>query len=155
MIKPQIDFNLRCPYGNPGDWLWVRETWRPEELDSGEDGIRFRADAIFRGIDNTQDAAEKWFQVYSEKENWEHWRPSIFMPRWASRITLEIINVRVEHIQGITFIDAKAEGVTYEKGHVDPRDAFRHLWDSINKKRGLGWNENPWVWVITFNQIER
>lgn len=147
--KSNINHAIECPYGKPGDLLWVRETWRPEELDSGNDGIRFRADAVFKGIDNTQAAAEKWFQVYSEKENWKLWRPSIFMPRWASRITLEITHVRVERVQYIKLSGAKAEGVEHDyENNLTTIENFAVLWDSINKKRGFGWDENPWVWVI-------
>jgi hypothetical protein len=84
------------------------------------------------------------------------WRPSIFMPRWASRITLEIISVRAERLQDIREEDALAEGCTKESsngtafgpGHFTARLDFMMLWDSINAKRGCPWDANPWVWRI-------
>jgi hypothetical protein len=87
------------------------------------------------------------------------WRPSIHMPRGASRISLEIIGVRVERLQEISHEDAGAEGI--QPGTYDLRDqrltvnqiAFSHLWDSINAERGLGWESNPWVWVVEFKNI--
>ncbi|MFZ5833601.1 MAG: hypothetical protein ACOY3P_26230, partial [Planctomycetota bacterium] len=83
------------------------------------------------------------------------WRPSIHMPRWASRITLEITSIRVERVQAISNIDAKEEGfvdsaLVFKEGGSTARDAFARLWDSINAKRGYGWDKNPWVWVVAF-----
>jgi hypothetical protein len=84
------------------------------------------------------------------------WRPSIFMPRWASRITLEVVDVRVERVQEIGNVDALKEGTpdlrTKENGW-DMRDCFRSLWNTINQKRGYGWEKNPWVFVICFKRI--
>ncbi|KVO11765.1 hypothetical protein WJ73_19665 [Burkholderia ubonensis] len=96
------------------------------------------------------------------------WRPSIHMPRWASRITLEIIGVRVERLQDISEADARAEGVTIEEWHKvghclgpgrgadQPLSirAFRELWDGLNAACGYGWDANPWLWVIEFRRIE-
>jgi hypothetical protein len=73
------------------------------------------------------------------------------MPRYASRITLEVTDVRVERVQNITDEDALAEGVDQD-GYI-PRVQFKNLWDSINAKRGAGWDVNPWVWVIEFERI--
>jgi len=96
------------------------------------------------------------------------WRPSIFMPRWASRITLNITEVRAERLQDISEEDAIAEGVTGPHdvwypafrvpGDSKPRyssakSAFTDLWDSINAKRGFGWDTNPWVWAISFERV--
>lgn len=81
------------------------------------------------------------------------------MPRWASRITLEIVSVRVERLQDITEEDAIYEGMvpTYDHDSVPEKDAtemFQKLWDSINEKRAFGWDANPWVWVIEFKIVE-
>lgn len=129
---------IACPFGQSGDRLWVRETWFDATpfLDApvfsdlmGK--FAYKADGTFIGC--------------------HKWRPSIHMPRVASRITLAIDDVRLEHLQSVTYIDAKAEGVTYEKGYVDPRDSFRRLWESI---AGPGsWDINPWVWVISFRVV--
>ena len=143
-----------CPYGKPGDRLWVRETFA-EGL-SNKEGIAYRA-------------TSKWYDFEDgTPENFKEikWKPSIFMPRWASRITLEITNVRVERLQDISEEDAKREGVEsnfdegvvyygpLNKGHADARIAFSWLWDSINAKRGYSWESNPWVWVVEFKRIK-
>ncbi len=141
------EFIQRCFYGEVGDRLWVRETWKCEELEPyGEDGVRFRADGVFRGIENSREASQKWADANREGGKW---RPSIFMPRWASRITLEVVNVRVERVQEISEEDAMAEGVTSPGAKLH----FRKLWDEINDKRGFGWDANPWVWVVEFTPI--
>lgn len=133
-----------CRYGQPGDLLWVRETWRTESdayndlspsLLSGEETILYDADGD-----------------WSLNKTVGRGRPSIHMPRWASRITLKITDVRVEHLQSITFNDAKAEGVEYEKGYTDPRLAFLRLWESINGEDS--WGLNPWVWVVEFERAQ-
>jgi hypothetical protein len=91
------------------------------------------------------------------------WRPSIFMPRWASRITLKITDVRVERLQDISEDSAMAEGaqkygetpdgeLLFDVGSY--RYGFKLLWDSINAKRGYGWDANPYVWVIEFRRVE-
>jgi len=151
---PDIDIEeIKCPYGIASDRLWVRETWRAEELDPyGEDGIRYKADRAFIQIENSQKASEKWLDARYTKKGDRYpdgqWRPSIFMPRWASRITLEIKDVKVERVQKITEEDAIAEGCA---GAFLPADCeFELLWNSFNAKRGYGWNKNPWVWVVKF-----
>jgi hypothetical protein len=135
-----------CPYGAPGDSLWVRETW---------------------GLYDTEpkDGPEKAVVFYraSDGENYELryqlWRPSIFMPRWASRITLRITDVRVERLEEITEDDAIAEGAPLGRvlgygriGMQSHKEGFINLWDSINAKRGYPWTANPWVWVIEFER---
>lgn len=124
-----------CPYGAPSDRLWVRETWAP----TGEPGR-----ALYRSDFPDGPLSIKF-------------RPSIHMPRRFSRITLEVADVRVERLQGISYEDLAAEGIQeiIDAG-VDhdgwPRDAYRSLWESIN---GAGsWDENPWVWVIEFRRID-
>jgi hypothetical protein len=116
-------------YGAPGDLLWVRETWL-EQLDGT---ILYCADA------------DEWDKAWK-------WKPSIFMPRKYSRITLEIIGVWANRLQEIDNNAALAEG-TPDNG-LDIRECFQHLWDSINGKRpGCAWSDNPWVWSIGFWRI--
>ncbi|WP_312996440.1 hypothetical protein [Leclercia sp.] len=135
---------IHCPYGKPGDRIWVRETF-------GDCGVRlvYRAD--------TDDGA---------KCKVKRWTPSIHMPRWASRILLEITDVRVERLNDISEEDARAEGIVdggclncgepEPCGCVNPEpdatDAFAYLWQSIYGQEN--WNANPWVWVIEFKRIE-
>jgi hypothetical protein len=99
------------------------------------------------------------------------WRPSIFMPRLYSRITLEVVGIRVERVQDISASDALAEGIERSQrvkgmaviknddlgGYdvVKPVYAFYRLWDSINAKRGYSWESNPWVWVIEFKRVKK
>jgi len=145
---------VKCSYGKPGDSLWVRETWRTEELESGLDGIRYRADNEFVAIENTKDAANLWLAAARTKK----WQPSIFMPRWACRLRLEITGVRVERLQDISEEDAKAEGVSAWHDATNGtvyRPEFQTLWQSINGKRpGCTWQDNPHVWVIQFRRME-
>lgn len=160
-----------CPYGRPGDRLWVRETWamRDDTEPGTEHAKRYLGYKADGGGFDPHDPMN-W-------HSWSRWRPSIHMPRWASRLLLDVREVRVERVQDITEADAIAEGIkqafcphcgyTYLDcqiqadhrlcGHDTPestRDAFAKLWDSINAKRGYGWESNPWVWVISFRRIE-
>jgi len=133
-----------CPYGQPGDRLWVRETWCMNEPPSG---------ALYRATDQYSFVALAEARVKQGLDL--KWTPSIFMPRWASRITLEITKVRVERLQQISHSDATAEGcrpycVAFDKL---PAQEYRDLWDKINLKRGFGWDVNPWVWVIEFQRV--
>lgn len=130
-----------CPFGVPGDRLWVRETWRalrrfeshkPRDVPS-DSWIVYDADTA------TGDARPAPVGRMGKL------RPSIFLPRWASRITLEVVSVRVERVQSIAALDAAAEGTTHS--------GFRLLWDSLNAKRGYGWDANPWVWRIEFRRV--
>lgn len=157
----------RCPYGQPGDRLWVREAHAivPRTAYAHSDGVV----QALRPDDN-HDAA-----VY--REGWERsapgrWRPSIHMPRWASRITLEITDVRVQRLQEVSENDAMAEGVQLgaapedytgddvldsDCGYFTPRscrEGFRSLWNTLNAERGYGWDVNPWVWALTFKRVE-
>lgn len=120
---------LPCPYGVPGDLLWVREAWAL--TDQAGDHIT-DARVVYRATDPDWETMEGW-----------KWRPSIFMPRWAARIWLRIVSRRLERLQQITGEDAYREGCEY-------RNDFPVLWDELNAKRGVGWETNPWVWVIEF-----
>lgn len=134
-----------CPYGQPGGQLWVRETWARDDEDGA---IMFRAD-LGRDIN-----ADAWEQGRVDGVPRYRWRPSIFMPRWASRITLEVTGVRVERVQDISRGDAMAEGCPFAnmaRGD-DPRHWYAELWGSIH---GPGsWDANPWVWVIEFKRVD-
>lgn len=156
------EWSFNCPYGIPGDRIWVREScWlRPER---SERDMREGADTwpkvVYRADGEPNGAG------WCKENNWKA-TSSIHMPRWASRITLEITNVRVERLQEITRKDALAEGVQYTPnicggaylpcegdGFADSaQDAFAFLWDKINAKRGYPWESNPWVWVIEFKR---
>lgn len=162
-----------CPYGKPGDRLWVRETWRPQDGMTIEcqyaDEIEYRADG---------DRPKQPTDCY--------WKPSIFLPRWACRLVLEIVAVRVERVQDISEADCKAEGVSlpwaevngqkrpllrltgkYPPGdYLEPlvdrkpwtatellRAHYASLWDTLNAKRGFSWASNPWVWVVEFKRL--
>lgn len=147
---------LRCPYGQPGDRLWVRETWRGLDGWRPENGhlIEYRAD---RGKE-WREAPE---EVLSYQFTGEKWRPSIFMPRWASRLTLEVVSIGVERLQVITEEDARAEGCGLRPGGQDGEAAktaryrFEELWTEINGKRdGASWAINPWVWVVSFRRVQ-
>ena len=136
-------------YGWIGDRLWVRETWTAGRIDSP-----VPIDVI--SMMNPRETA-LYYKVAESPQKVFRWRPSIHMPRWASRITLEIVNVRVEHVQEITEQDAKCEGaadVGDKWRGFSYVDGFHFLWDHINAKRGFGWDVNPWVWVIEFKRIE-
>jgi hypothetical protein len=153
-----------CPYGPPGSKLWVRESCRADELPSGLDGVRYLADDSFIPIANSEEASEQWVELacYGMKKSGRpecRTVPSIHMPRWASRILLEITNVRAEKLSYISEADAIAEGVNvHPDHHGKPRDsiyspvqAYRDLWEQIN---GSGsWAANPFVWVIQFTRV--
>lgn len=144
-----------CPYGIPGDRLWVRETWAIADCGSR---VSTKAEAWPKGfpIDRLE------YPVSDTKYFWNK-RSSRFMPRWASRILLEVTDVRVQRVQEISSDDARWEGVEdcHENGHDDCfygthgwRCSFERLWNSINAKRGFGWAENPWVWAVSFKVIQ-
>jgi hypothetical protein len=214
--KP-TDKYLACPYGVPGDRLWVRETWgyRGAKWDGAvpdiwQTQIALAADDSVRVIDLPDQTFSEWKCQRKRRQgesaedyddyltrSFHDWRPSIFMPRWASRITLEITDVRVQRVQDISEGDAEAEGAepcdsglecsecpwigfedTPEVKRTDGEDwgflcpncsqlcahhpideqyrfGVRHLWDSINAKRGFGWEANPWVWALTFRRVSQ
>jgi hypothetical protein len=117
-----------------GDRLWVRETWG--EMEQVHTGNRF----IVYAADGEPEDDSGFFPL-------EKWKPAIYMPRRASRITLEITNIRAEQLNDIAHEDATAEGCSNA-------EAYRELWDELNAKRGFGWDANPWVWVIEFERVE-
>ncbi|MFV8250218.1 hypothetical protein [Bdellovibrio bacteriovorus] len=137
---------IQCPFGKPGDRLWVRETFLPFDLDWKYPG---RPHDLRDG---------PWPNVAYEADQDHHrndclkWRPSIHMPRWASRITLEIKNVRVERLQAISEEDAKAEGVFLNQETGSYVGSFHWTWDITYGADS--WKENPWVWVIEFERVK-
>lgn len=155
-----------CPYGAVGDRLWVRETFCQKLNRDGYFAYNakgnldptccwYRADGM-QIVASDGDGGLRYRKDGSEASPWT---PSIHMPRWASRLTLEITGVRCERLCEITEEDAKAEGVEpYSRGYTDQATcqwAFQELWNSINAKRGFGWDANPWVWVVEFKRVER
>jgi hypothetical protein len=137
--SPGMGEPVRCPYGKPDDRLWVRETFATRHpYDLEEEHLTYRADylGLSEGI-----LSAGW-----------GWKPSIFMPRWASRITLEVTNVRVERLQDISEEDCQAEGIEEVAGSDDFRAMYKVLWDSINGKK-YPWASNPWAWVVEFNKL--
>ncbi len=140
---------IHNPYGFPGDRLWVRETWGlydTEPKDGKDNAIVF-----YKATDNER-----------HELRYQLWRPSIFMPRWASRITLEVTGVRVERLQDISPGDAWAEGIIppYYKtpgtigGDWSVLTCYEELWDRLNAKRGHPWKANDWVRVIEFKKMD-
>ncbi|MEF2236643.1 hypothetical protein V3412_16585 [Pseudomonas aeruginosa] len=196
VVKPQPDFlgsmvdpntpfktldaglhaRITCPYGEPGDRLWVRETWhvgKPHDKTAPAD-ILAPLLAEGRGITVLYTAggwqsvgpAGREEPIYPDDQPLPDWagkgRPSIHMPRWACRILLEITAVRVERLQDISKEQAKAEGVrdagegsfdVEDSKHfaADPRESFASLWSSINGESS--WDANPWVWVVEFKRV--
>ena len=177
--NPSPDFNnawIPCPYGAPGDLLWGRETCWAESVGEGGDGVRYAADHAWRIIENTQEASEVWCQLLQYGGDYGHHNesnigrrvPSIHMPRWASRITLRITDVRVERLHDISEDDARAEGATpatepptaaalmsaVGRGawFMPHRSAFANIWNTINGPSA--WDANPWVWALSFERVK-
>lgn len=165
LTGPNGTMLMKCPFGQPGDRLWVRETW--DFLPAGLPSAPHNAEIVYWADGSTEPrTAPVDFSpfIYGHEAR----RPSIHMPRWASRITLEIESVRVERLQAISEEDARAEGITdggcLNCGNPEPcecpyptpdaRDAFIRLWESVNgEKPGRSWFSDPWVWVIEFRQV--
>lgn len=158
---------MKCPYGQVGDLLWVRETWWksmpsgqfPELPDNGK--YHYKADYNNNGVGSRP--APYW-------PPFDKWKPSIHMPKAACRIFLRITNIRVERLQDITEQDAISEGVEQIADYgttgyklytqpdaafsdIDAKWSFESLWQSINGKES--WNANPWVWVVEFERVEK
>lgn len=174
---PPFGREILCPYGQPGDRLWVRETFRiGEDLGAGWEPWMSAGD---RFVAYDSPAADEYCvpgnyviprnakEVHNSEGTDEHWRsfgpiPSIHMPRWASRITLEVTAVRVERLQAISRGDALAEGIVATHGGyglpdgshfhaTDPRVSYWSLWDAINGPGSV--EANPWVWAGSFRRL--
>lgn len=151
------EYGAKCPYGQPGDLLWVRESYAAYLPAHGEQKMR-ELGYQFDGWRVTEKGETAILYKTSGKELWhgqcgDRWRPSIHMPRWANRLTLEITDIRVERLQDISEADAQAEGypLAFEKMGTpapDPRYWFTSLWETINGP--TAWIDNPWVWVVEF-----
>ena len=170
----KLDVQIRSPY-QIGQRLWVRETWgigcRPHTYSGWVDGVEYKADELF--ID---DKISLPLNVIDDRDLSKYesdgWQSPIFMPRWASRLTLEVVGIRCERLQDITEKDAVAEGITeryiakggaftrvskilHEHGEVGTlRNGYAVEWTNLNAKRGYPWDSNPWVWVISFKVVK-
>ena len=154
---------IRCPYGVRGDRLWVKETWRPSEsMQPWDLDITYAVDGVVRTIKDGEFGEKDWTMPKAAARG--NVSP-LFMPRWASRLTLAITDIRVERLQDISEAAALAEGISIQAPpdkdggrhfgvnglQIDektPARAFRALWSGINGPDS--WGANPWVWVVTF-----
>lgn len=179
LAKSMQDRVVRCPYGKPGDGLWVRETfYQPADgyMDASSEWvhtwIRSKSQLVYAADQEAVDTSWK-------STPFKHCllkRPSIHMPRWASRLNLGVLNIRAERLQDITETDALKEGFETspcaacdERGYWaneseicedcagdgwhSARQNFIATWDSLNADRGYSWSVNPWVWAIEFKRI--
>jgi hypothetical protein len=168
-----------CPYGGPGERLWVRESWGfANACPSGDQVVEprpfvqigYKADEyITDPIVQSEELVEKVYAevlaemkkagVDGEDPRVCRWRSARYLPRWASRLLLEVVSVRVERLQEITEEDAKAEGVvrSVSMWSGEPngtyREKFSYSWDRINGKASP-WADNPWVWVVGFKRVQ-
>lgn len=134
-------YPFKCPYF-PGQRLWVREAYLITDSAPYDDG-KTDVVIVYRADGDTKD---------------DRWSSSVHMPRWASRITLEVTDVRIQRVQDITEADAESEGVTGDDALIGQisnpfRTAFADIWNSINLKRGHGWDANPWVAAVTWRWL--
>jgi hypothetical protein len=154
--------SITCPYGEPGDRLWVRETWNAihvsVDIETGYGDDLWASEQI-----PTSDDGGYWAPVYAATDEMADmhkddrgfvWRPAIHMPRWASRLTLEVTDVRVQRLQEISEEDAQAECVPTGDGEGSYREGFASIWQDINGKRAP-WASNPWVWAVSFSVVAR
>ncbi|QNE59452.1 hypothetical protein [Pseudomonas aeruginosa] len=157
--EPQHVVDRACPYGQPGDRLWVREAWQGPLISDEEQAAN---QSWWKDVTKFQDQAHCSYRAsgdnneYVDPDGYFHckWKPSIHMPRWASRILLEITAVRVERLHDITPNQCIAEGAWREKDKELGRGqeaiaAFADLWRST----GGDWDANPWVWVVEFKRV--
>ena len=176
---------IKCPFGMPGDKLWVKETFRLGAWrEDGRMALDYKASPEIKRTpwitipeENDIDGNlfnSIWMKACEELEqknikadenghySWEpgksplKWKPSIFMPRWASRINPDVIDIRMERLQDINALDITCEGVEIQKDWFAEHamEAFKSLWDLINEKSGYGWDRNPWVWVVEFRRVK-
>lgn len=167
---------IKCPYGAPGNRLWVKERWYIEKSSADTWMNPPNSHVTVQYSVGTEQKTDKpiwdgrwnyWWTKYIKPRD-DRWRNPLFMPRWASRIILEILNVRVERLGDIDNEGALAEGVNRAgEGeivlllgeHGQPAMSkvifdFAKAWNRVNEKRGFGWHTNPWVWVVEFRVVE-
>jgi hypothetical protein len=159
-----------CPFGKPGDLLWCRETWQPHSRATDVAKVVYRASETASHTEFHRLVPVSLIGNTQPKPFQQGWRPSIHMPRWASRLTLEITGARVERLQDISEIDAQAEGIadggcltcgnsSYPNSCGCPtpspsfRDGYAHLWQQLHGERS--WLTNPWVWIIEFRVYQQ
>lgn len=157
------DDAIRCPYGVPGDTLWVKETWRPKAARQDWDlDVTYAADGETRTIKDGEFGERDWTMPKAAARG--NVSP-LYMPQWASRLTLAITDIRVQRLQDISEADSEAEGVRepslgewVSTGFVDvrrqdchPVTAYAYLWDHINGPDC--WAANPWVWAVSFDVV--
>lgn len=135
----------RCPYGQPGDQLWVKETYRSQQANDSQPPSKITIGDPIRYEVDTHETANPLY-------GWGRIRQSIFMRQWMSRITLEITDIRIERLQDISEEDAKAEGVDWTPFFNEPVESYARLWKQINGPES--WGQNPYVWAITFKRIK-
>ena len=144
-----------CPYGIPGDRLWVRETWFDNGASWSGDSSESHGRCVYR-------ADGEFMDHFPEDYMGAKWSPPIHMPRWASRITLEVVAVRVERVQDISNNDATAEGFedkfeadgsAYGAVLTTAKECFADLWCEINGEDS--WYANPWMWAVEFKRLEK
>lgn len=193
-VYAEDDAWMNCPYGVPGDRLYVKETWAPS-FKAPKCQVAYRADGRCYGIGGDGDggrihvfhgwlidAAARGEELGNTlgRSLYQPWRSSMMMPRWASRIMLEIVSVRVERVNSMTLADARAEGIPQmhaeavaaglcAETHVVVKDGptcrdvwdnrtsvenFAALWDSLYAKTPNAWAANPWVWIIEFRRVD-
>jgi hypothetical protein len=162
---------IDCPYGKVGDRLWVRENWgvvshtfdenenicdwKPNRPATPIQELKFGTGYYDGHVIYEADGGFEWNAGDDcSIETKSDWKSSMFMPRSASRITLEITDIRVERLQDITEEDALKEGFHNYGTEVDTLDAFCEAWQKLNVKRGYPWELNPWVWVLTFKVVQ-
>lgn len=154
---------IKCPYGQPGDLLYVRETWFPAAITGNEVMVGYHGQDPTHTHEFTTDNID----FYWKQMDKGHMIPSIHMPKEAARIWLQVESIRVERLQDISEEDAQAEGVKttetqlgesyfdyttgYFNGLLSAKDSFRTLWKSINGPES--WQANPWVWCISFKVL--
>ncbi|HCB1050392.1 TPA: hypothetical protein MYN33_001712 [Klebsiella pneumoniae] len=143
------DFWHPCPFGAVGDRIWVREAFRVHSRATDVATLVYKASERNSWTEQTRRVP---VAVCNKPATPEKWTPSLHMPRWASRILLEITGVRVERLRSMSQDDARAEGVIAASGPMEAGLAFRELWDSIYGEES--WKANSWVWVIEFKRVE-